>query len=93
MRLGFLRTVGRWRRICYSRGKLVVTDNEILRQINSRTLLGECPKRGMDAAHHRHSLSSRTSWHVFKDISLLLSALLFSCQGTEQELKRRNVSG
>ena len=52
-----------------------------------------CPKRGMDAAHHRHSLSSRISWHVFKDISLLLSALLFNCQGTEPELKRCNVSG
>ena len=38
----------------------------------------------------RYSVRSTAgiSWHVFKDIGLLLSALLFSCQGTEQELKR-----
>ena len=71
MRLGFLRTVGRWRRICYSRA--VDWWSRIM----------------------RYSVRSTAGilWHVFKDISLLLSALLFSCQGTEQELKRRNVSG
>ena len=62
MRLGFLRTVGRWRRICYSR--VVDWLSRIMRYFVRST--------------------AGILWHVFKDISLLLSALLFSCQGTER---------
>ncbi len=61
MRLGVLRTVGRWRRICYSRA--VSLWSRVMRY----------PVRS----------TAGISWHVFEYISLLLSALLFSFQGTE----------